>query len=228
MTAEKDWLEETLRAGIEAGRTGPEGPCPSSDSLVRLVTREAGRKERRRTLDHVSGCRECALVLKSLLRLSTDFDQLAGEPPARRGSKPTLHRRAALAGLAALVGLAVVTYSVVRLSERPALRGSAREVVRLVSPKPGEIIDAADIEFRWEAVPAASRYFFELFDMSLARIWISPGLEDIRLELPPEARAHIAEGGRYFWKVTAILGETREISSKLGEFATGRRPPGAF
>jgi hypothetical protein len=222
MMADQDWLAGTLRAALAAQKTGGGAECPPPEDLLRLVTREAGRGERRRTLDHVASCGECAKLLKSLLRISDEFDRLAAEAGPRPKPKLVPGRRAAVAALAALAGVIAVTYAVVRLAERPVVRGTAEVEVRLVSPKPGATLEAAEIELRWEAVPKAAGYRVELFDASLAKLWQSDSLEEAGLKLPAEARAALREGESYFWRVTAILDDGQEVPSKLAEFTVSR------
>jgi hypothetical protein len=224
MKADKEWLEEVLGAGLEERRAGGGAECPPSDDLVRLVTREAGRKERRRTLDHVAGCGECAQILRSLLRLSDEVDRITGKAEPRKKPMLIRGRRAALAALAGLAGLLVVTYAVIRLTERPVVRGTTGVEVRLVSPKAGAALAGADIELRWEAVPKAAGYRVELFDRSLAKLWGSAALTEVRLRLPAEARATLHEGETYFWRVTATLDDGQELQSKLAEFSIRKQP----
>lgn len=219
MKADQNWLEETLRAGLDAQKAGADAECPSPDDLARLVTGEAGRKERARTLDHVAGCGECAKLLKSLLRISDEFDRVAAEAGARRKPKLVPSRRTVLAAVAALAGMIAVTYSIVRLSERPVVRGTAGVEVRLVSPKPGAALAAGDIEFKWEAVPKASHYTVELFGASLEKIWRSGPITGTKLKLPEDARRIILGGETYFWRVTAVLEDGQGIVSKLAEFS---------
>ena len=212
-------IAEIYRAGIEEKGPGPGTACPAPEDLARLVTGEAGRKERRRILDHVAGCGDCAPLLKSLLRLSGEVDRLTGKAETRQGPKPLLSRRAALGALAGLVGLTVVTYSVIRLAERPVVRGTSGIQVRLISPKQGASLAAGDIELKWEAVPKASRYTVELFNRSLEKVWRSGPVTDAYLKLPEDARGVILGGETYFWRVTAVLEDGREIVSKLAEFS---------
>jgi hypothetical protein len=225
MNAELDGLAEFLRTNLEGGQAEVGTTCPASEDLVRIVTGEAGRKERKRVLDHVAGCGECAKLLKSLLRISDEFDRLAGETGPRRKPRLVPGRRAAFTALAGLAGLALVTLAVIRLAERPVVRGTSGLEVRLVSPKAGAVLAVTDIEFRWAAVPKAAGYRVELFDKSLARLWRSGSLSDVRMELPAEARSVLSEGQTYFWRVTASLDDGREVPSKLAEFSTGQKAP---
>ncbi len=212
-------IAEVYRAWIEEKKPELGTACPAPEDLARLVAGEAGRKERERILDHVAGCGECAPLLKSLLRLSEEVDRLTGKAGPRQGPKPLLSRRTALWALAGLIGLTVVTYSVIRLAERPVVRGTSEIQVRLVSPKQGASLAAGDIELKWEAVPKASRYTVELFNKSLEKVWLSGPITDAQLKLPDDARRVILGGETYFWRVTAALDDGQEILSKLAEFS---------
>jgi len=212
-------IAEVYRAYLEEKKPEKGSECPSPEDLVRVVTEEAGRKERARILDHVAGCGECAPLLKSLLRLSGEVDRLTGKAGLRQGPKPLLSRRAALWALAGLIGLTVVSYSVIRLAERPVVRGTSVIQVRLISPKQGAALIAGDIELGWEAVPKASRYTVELFDASLEKIWRSGSLTGTKLKLPEDARGIVLKGETYFWKVLAVLEDGQEFASKLAEFS---------
>ena len=214
--------ERKAEAGVE---------CPTPEDLVRLVTQGAGRKERAGIMEHVSNCADCARVLKSILRLSGEVDRLTGKAEAlqacpqdeaagkREHFRPFLGRRAALATMAGLIGLAILTLSVIKLSERPVIRGTGGSPIRLISPKQGASLAAKDVKFKWAAVPQAARYTVELFDKSLEKVWQSGPISDAGTELPAEARGVIPEGETYFWRVTAVLEDGQERVSKLAEFS---------
>ena len=212
-------IAEVYRACVEEKKPEQGAGCPSPEDLVRLVTDRVRRKERARLMDHVAGCGECAPLLKSLLRLSEEVDRLTGKAEPSQGPKPLLSRRAALWALAGLIGLTVVTYSVIRLAERPVVRGTSGIQVRLISPKQGASLAAGDIELKWEAVPKASRYTVELFNRSLEKVWRSGPITDAQLKLPEDARRVILGGETYFWRITAVLEDGQEVLSKLAEFS---------
>lgn len=212
-------IAEVYRVCIEEKKPELSTACPAPEDLARLVAREGGRKERERILDHVAGCGECAKLLKSLLRISGEFDRIAGVAGARRKPELILGRRAIPATVAALAGLMIVIYSVIRIAERPVVRGTSGIQVRVISPKPGASLAAEDIELKWEAVPKASRYTVELFNRSLEKVWRSGPVADAQLKLPEGARRVILEGEPYFWRVTAALEDGQEIVSKLAEFS---------
>jgi len=182
-------------------------------------------------MEHVANCPECARILKSLLRLSSEVDRLTGMPQAAPScppdlirdkedvkSRPLLGRRFVLATVVSLVALAVVTVSVIRLSDRSVVRGSAGSAIKLISPKKGASLAAQDITFRWEAVPKASSYFVEIFGRSLEKVWRSGPLSEPRAVLAAEAREGLQAGGTYFWRVTAVREDGQDVVSKLAEF----------
>ena len=59
----------------------------------------------------------------------------------------------------------------------------------------------------------------ELFNRSLEKVWRSGPISDAGTELPAEARGVILEGETYFWRVTAVLEDGKELISKLAEFS---------
>lgn len=225
-------IAEVYRAYLGERQAEPGVGCPTPEDLVRLVIQGADRKARARIMDHVSNCADCALVLKSILRLSGEIDKLTGKAEAVQrcpqdevlGEKERVRlfpgRRAAVAILAGIIGLTIITLSVIRISNRPVVRGTARPRIQLLSPKQGATYPAAeDIKFKWEAVPKAARYTVELFNRSLEKVWRSGPISNAGTELPAEARGVIFKGETYFWRVTAVLEDGAERISKLAEFS---------
>jgi len=228
-----DWtqVEAIIRDDRGKDVTGPGGGCPRPEDLAQLVERRMGRKARARMMGHVANCPECARILKSLLRLSSEVDRLTGVPQAATSCPPDLirdkedlksrsllGRRFALATVVSLVALAVVTVSVIRLSDRSVVRGAAGSAIKLITPKKGASIAARDITFRWEPVPKASSYYVEIFGRSLEKVWRSGPLAEPQFELPAEAREGLQAGGAYFWRVTAVREDAQDVVSKLAEF----------
>ncbi len=224
-------IAEVYRAYLGERKVESGAGCPTPEDLVRFATRGTGRKARVRILEHVSNCADCALVLKSILRLSGEIDKLTGKAEAFQrcpqdevlGKKEHVRlipgRRAAVAILAGMIGLTIMTLSVIRISDRPVVRGTAKFRIRLLSPKQRASYLAEDIKFKWEAVPKAARYTVELFNRSLERVWRSGPISNSGTELPAEARGVIFEGETYFWRVTVVLEDGAELISRLAEFS---------
>ena len=224
-------IAEVYRAYLGERQVEPGVGCPTPEDLVQFATQGANRKARARIMEHVSNCADCALVLKSILRLSVEIDKLTGKAEAFQrcpqdevlGMKERVRlfpgRRAAVAILAGMIGLTIITLSVIRISDRPAVRGTARPRIQLLSPKQGATYPAEDIKFKWEAVPKAARYTVELFNRSLEKVWRSGPISGAGTELPAEARGVIFEGETYFWRVTVVLEDGEELISRLAEFS---------
>jgi hypothetical protein len=224
-------IAEAYRAYLGERKVEPGVGCPTPEDLVQFATQGVNRKARARIMEHVSNCADCALVLQSILRLSGEIDKLTGKAEAvqrcpqdevsEKKERVRLFpgRRAAVAILAGMIGLTIITLSVIRISDRPVVRGTARPRIQLLSPKQAATYPVEDIKFKWEAVPKAARYTVELFNRSLEKVWRSGPVSNAGTELPVEARGVIFEGETYFWRVTAVLEDGTELTSRLAEFS---------
>ena len=220
-----------LRSSLAERGAGPGAGCPSPDDLVQLVAQGLGKSFRAKAMMHISNCASCAQEVKSILRLSREIDKLTGkieavqgcpQPEALREQRhvaPLLSRRAAVSALAGLIGVAFITLAVIKLADRPAVRGAAGPEIRLLSPRQVALPSVSEIRFRWKAVPKAKGYIVELFDKSLARIWRSGTIPDTGIDLPAEAQGSVHAGETYFWRVTAVFDEDSERASRLAEFS---------
>ncbi|HCS48527.1 MAG: hypothetical protein A2W03_07325 [Candidatus Aminicenantes bacterium RBG_16_63_16] len=227
-------MSEFLHSSLAERRVEPAAGCPSPNDLVKLVIQGLSKSSRAKIMMHVSNCASCAQEVKSILRLSGEIDKLTGKVEAIQGcpqpealGEPRhvarlLNRRAAVAALAGLAGVAFITLAVIKLADRPILRGAAGPQIRLLSPKQVVLPSVSEIRFRWKAVPKAKGYIVELFDKSLARIWRSGTIPDTGIDLPAEAQGSVHAGETYFWRVTAVFDEDSERASRLAEFSIRR------
>ena len=223
-------IAEVYRAYLGERKIQPRAECPTPEDLIRFVTQGAGRKARAKLMDHVAECADCAQVLQSILRLSGEIDKLTGKGevipgcPQEEALKKKKHvrifmgRRAAVAVLAGLIGLTVITFSVIKLSDRPVVRKTGELRIWLLSPKQGASYRAKDINFKWQAIPQAAGYTVELFNRSMEKVWRSGPISDAGIEPPTEARVTMIAGEAYFWRVTAVLTDGKELNSRLAEF----------
>jgi hypothetical protein len=227
-----DWaqVESIIRNDSVRLDAGPQRMCPCPDDLVRFVEGGTSRKARARTMEHLASCVDCARIVQSLLRLGGEVDKLTGMPgtlqsdpsarfQGRRESHEVPWRRRTVFATLGLGVLAVVTIFLIRISDRPVVRGVSGVEIKLTYPKRGEAVTSGDIEFRWEAVPRASRYVVDLFGSALEKILSSEPVIDPSYELPANAGQALAAGYTFFWRVTAILEDGQEIISNLSEFS---------
>ena len=231
-----DWtlVDKVIRSGPRGRGDGPQGACPRPEDLACLVEGGLGRLARKRTIQHLADCPDCAKIVRSLLRLSGEVDRLTGTIEADRnlstrpqpdhgehdGHPPG--RRLVLAALTACFALAVVSVFLLRQSESPLVRGASDAEIELISPKGGEVITSSAITFRWRPVSNASHYVLDLFTAALERILSGESASSPSFELPEDARRGLVAGRTYFWRVTAMIGDGQETVSKLGEFSIGR------
>jgi hypothetical protein len=227
-----DWaqIEAIIREGPGSRTDGRSGACPTTEDLARFVEGGMSRKAKGMTIEHLAGCADCARIVQSLLRLSRGVDDLTGTPgtvlsrppdllqQSEEGSKPPLGRKLVLAGLTSFAVLAVVSFFTIFRLERPVVRGMSPEI-KLIEPQKGEAIKANDVQFRWEAVPQASRYVVILFGPSLEKVWSGETVSGTSIELPADVLRALVAGGTYFWRVTAVTEEGQEVLSKLSEFS---------
>jgi hypothetical protein len=62
----------------------------------------------------------------------------------------------------------------------------------------------------------------ELFNRSMEKVWRSGRIADAGTEPPAEAIGVMIAGEIYFWRVTAVLTDGRELASRLAEFSIRR------
>ena len=226
-------MTKIYRAYLDERKIEAGAGCPAPEDIVRLVTQGASRKARASLLAHVASCGDCARVLQSVLRLSREIARLTIGPEALQSCaqdevakkdrvRLVLTRKAAVAIMVGLIGLTVVTFSVIKLSDRPTVRGTTGLQIKLISPKQGASLVAEEIKFKWEAIPKAARYTVELFNKFLEKIWQSGPTPEAQMALQTEARSVVLKGEIHFWRVTAALDDGSEMVSTLGEFSIRR------
>jgi hypothetical protein len=227
------WTEVERIIRDHPERAGAKQTCPKPEDLALLVEEEIGRRARKRIMKHVANCHDCSMILKSLLSLSRTVDELVPKTEADRrllpasmpdGEKPAgimRSRRLAITAIASIAGIAIIAVTIARFSRPYALRGGTGRI-ELIAPEKGALLEAGRIRFEWKAVPGASRYYVEVFGGSLELIWRSEPLVGSPAELPAEAAATVRRGGKYFWKVTAVLTNGQEAVSKTAKFSIRR------
>jgi len=203
--------------------------CPAVERVVACALAEMPQKERAGIVGHIASCPACAALLKEALGASRAADKFTARveampdrqphAPARRGVAwiAGLFRRPALAALAGLAMIAIVTLAVVRLRDVSATRGGLEPKVVLVSPV-GGLVSREAIEFQWAGVDRARHYTLELFDGAMKRIWQSGPVTTNTFRPANETCRDLAPG-KYFWRVTAVGDERFEAKSRLGEFS---------
>jgi len=233
-------LSSSAKTRIDAAGSLRRGRvCPSARHLAEAFAEGAGIAEKRRVLDHVAVCPDCAREFRVLVELwrhrseipvelsvpdvrTLARHQIAGLRAGRRdrvlwGLLPG-RRILSLAAGAALLFFCVMTYSVWK-DRRPidADRVVFSGGVALLSPKSGEVLKPSFL-FRWSAVEDAADYTLEVLDTALLPVLTYPHLSETRCEPPAEDIGRLEAGRTYFWKVTADLGDLRRVESRIERF----------
>jgi len=225
-------LSSAYRNGLPKDGSAGGDPCPDLERLAACAMGDIPRKQRTAILVHVAGCGRCAGALKHLLAVSDAADGFAdwlarlrgkdAAPPAASAGRRGLRwpARPAAVAAAGLFVVALVSLAVVRLVDKPAMRGPAGPLVHLIAPVRTSIA-AGGLRFRWESLAGAEYYRVEVFDQSFRLLWRSGPVKATELE--PEARPDLkfAPGETYYWIVTAVTADRVETRSRLARFTVG-------
>lgn len=206
------------------------GACPTIERLAQCVLADVPGKERAEIVGHAANCAACAAALKDLLDISAETDRVAaeikrsagrGQAGESRGAKAFWGRltgKPAVAVMAGVFVLAVITFSMFRLLDRSGTRGGSEARILLVSPVPGSL-SKDGLEFRWESLAGADHYTVELFDKSLKLVWRSGPVSGNVVRPADAVGKDVNAGETSFWMVTAVMGDHSEIKSRLAEFS---------
>lgn len=210
----------------------PDGgrACPTMERLAQCVLADMPGKERDEIVGHAANCAACAAALKDLLDISAETDRVAAEIKRSAGRRQAgesrgarvfwdrLIGRPAVAVMAGIFVLAVITFSVFRLLDRSGTRGGAEVRILLVSPVGGSF-SRDGLEFRWQSLAGADHYTVELFDKSLKLVWRSGRVSGNELRPADTVDKGLNAGETYYWMVTAVKGDQSETKSRLAEFS---------
>jgi len=204
--------------------------CPTMERLAQCVLADVPGKERAEIVGHAANCAACAAALKDLFDISAETDRVAAEikrsagreqASESRGAETFLGRltgRPAVAIMAGIFVLAVLTFSVFRLLDRSGTRGGPEVRVLLVSPVAGSF-SRDGLEFRWQSLAGADHYTVELFDKSLKLVWRSGPVSGNEFRPADAVDKGLRADEAYYWMVTAVRGDHSEIKSRLAEFS---------
>jgi hypothetical protein len=100
-------------------------------------------------------------------------------------------------------------------------RGAQAAVPSLVFPQEGAVVSAAEVEFRWTAVPQALFYEVRVLSAEGDRLW-EQRVDGTRTRVPASALSQ--ERGKMFVSVRAQLPDGRAVKSEVVGFSV--REPG--
>jgi hypothetical protein len=223
-------VSRIYRDYLRGAKRDVDWACPTMERLIQCVLADVPEKERAEIVGHAANCAVCAAALKDLLDIAAETDRVAAEIKRPAGREQTgkskgpaafwgwMTGRPAVAAIAGIFVLAVLTFSVIRVLDQSGTRGGPEVRVLLISPNSGSF-PRDGLEFRWQSLPGAAHYTVELFDKSLKLIWRSGPVSENELRPADVVGKALNLGETYYWMVTAVGGDHSEIKSRLAEFS---------
>jgi hypothetical protein len=186
------------------------GPCPSEEQLAELLLGETAAERRAVLGDHLVACRSCAEAYRTLAEL---------DAAASARSRAADGRRRAIFGWAAaaavLVGGSALMFDLSR-ARGGAVRG-VREARVGIEPPHGAELREPPRRLAWTAREGAVSYRVVLFDAESTPLWESEPTSATEVALPEAARAQLAHGGVFYWRVRSS-GESGPRAGPLHRF----------
>jgi hypothetical protein len=102
-------------------------------------------------------------------------------------------------------------------SKSAAARIQPQPLIHLIEPVRGSV-SKSHLVFKWQPVPFANYYIFELYDEALKLVWKSPDLSETNLSVPKGILEKLNSSKPHFWMVTAYLTSGKYIESSLSRF----------
>jgi hypothetical protein len=222
LSVDEERLKNLYRAGTEPA---DRAACPSGEELQNAALGRLSAASRAAILAHAAGCSACADELRLAMEL---------EPWAERAARtldPGKHRETTAGGwwlAAAAVALLAIGAALALRFGRPTaepvgvMRGQ-EEAASAVLPADGTLLRQAPDSLTWAPVSGARAYSVEVFDAESTPLWSSRRLTTPRVDLPPEVRHRISEGGGFLWRVV-VYDESGRRDLALGRFVVSPQP----
>ncbi|MCP5071458.1 MAG: hypothetical protein GY946_33270 [bacterium] len=199
------------------------GDHPSEESWTLLARGGLSEENRLTIVDHIVGCPECTRTYRALVSLEEGARELHPEMPAgdlvrapnalgRPGTRALFGGISFAVAAAALVLLVDIPRASDPPSDADVTRSAAAERLTLQAPLESAVETPT---FRWRPLDGAIGYRFELLDATAEPLW--NGEVESADEHPWPAGVPM-RAGRYYWRVTALLGKGGELTSELASF----------
>jgi hypothetical protein len=201
--------------------------CPSVTGLRESFGPRMSSEAKDAIIDHISGCAECAREFEFIRAVAGHEDRLATAISRARDSRRpflSVFARPVWAGILGgiILGLALSNVLVIRNgSPVEGPRSQARLPPEAIAPA-GRVESRTFQIFRWKPVPEARSYVIEIYDESLRLLWESPTVTTAAVSVPESVKGRLAQGGVFYWSITAIMAENLINESGLQWFAVDR------
>src|SRR5262245_1795376 len=211
MKVDAETLRETFDEEAASKPRALRG-CPDAKLAARLLTNDAGAKERETFAAHLLDCPDCAAEYRLAGPLE-DFAKEAAEG-ARRGETQSTGTRAPSPrfawALAATIAAAAIEISTAwylarggKTAEAPVERGAPAATSAVVPPDGSVLADPPE-KLAWEQAEGADGYRVVLYDAESTPVWDASSSRESRVRIPDEVRERLRKGGSFYWKVETV------------------------
>jgi hypothetical protein len=211
--------------------------CPNPEDLISIFNPRARKKRKTQIIDHITRCSACTNEFRLFLEIERERKQFESKIGiALSESHNPLKKKARLLGKMFIslgfwqyatmaVGMIFFTMSFLTLfqknpffSSKPAVaRIQSQPAIQLIEPVRGSI-SKSRLVFKWQPVPFANYYVFELYDEALKLVWKSPNFSETSLIVPKGILEKLNSLKPHFWMVTVYLQSGKYIESSLAGF----------
>lgn len=214
-----------------------QAECLAEELLFRAAAKELTRQERKRVIQHLRACSDCAREYHIVHSARQWAGQVApafggqatgAQVPARRGrwatwlqapwnqivAAPRWRAAAVIAALVIAVGVTLIAWPGMQRGEGPVPgeRGGGRPAMRVDPPDFAELGEVPR-QLSWSQVESAESYQVMLYDFELTPIWESPAVTGTSVQIPESVRAGLQRGRPTYWRVIVSSGIERRWSA---------------
>jgi hypothetical protein len=205
--------------------------CPDPEILLSCLRLEIPIKARKKVVDHISKCNDCAQefkfiqgILQHEKTLIQQLTQALQNKKSPRGKRIYLIKNYPLPSwkfisvLATFFLVAVLVFSIIlKFSKKYEYRGEQSSRINLISPNDSKYSVSA-LVFDWSEVPDAEYYVIEIFNDALSPMWKSNKIFANQTIPPSELIPLFEHNKTYFWMVQAFLADGEKLESRLQVF----------
>ena len=202
--------------------------CPSPHSIFRSYNFFVPRWRKKRIVDHISNCRNCASEFSLFLEIRRfEYFLFRTEEKSFPRKFSWLgfiniqnHIFFSLRIVFILAGLAFIIYSIsdiaLKKDSADLLRSKGTNIV-LIYPTHTHTLPKP-LVFSWQKQNRAQYYIIDVYDDVLLPVWTSSKIYSTRFQLPEFFITHLNIGNSYYWMVTAFSNSEQIKESRLTRF----------
>ena len=222
----RHFQEHTTRAGDQ------KRECLSTEELSLAVEGKISSEFREKLVEHLGSCSNCAAEIQTLFSVkgwanaeAATSGKNSSVRPARTRSLPgwlkglASPRWAVATGLVLISAVSISVWYLQTISHREgdiqnkrggsyiAIEASPNNLAQLKSPPE---------RLSWRSQVVSPVYQVAIYDFESTLIWKSGPIKEASIDIPPDVRAKMEPGRKYYWRVFFVDGLSRK--SRLLQF----------